>query len=227
MDSEELPLTSRRLRQARIEAKFDTAADAARRFGWKPSTYSSHENGQTNPPRSRVAMYARAFKKSQAWLLGEDAGGEKPEPEVRAVPVVGEAAAGTWLEHDRLFEDDVPHVPAVPDRFPSLRQFAYRVRGPSMDKERLFDGDYAICVDFWEARRRPQQKDIVIVERKRGQLVERTCKQIDIVGGVVLLAPRSSDPRFQEPIRWTDGKGDGEDVEIVGLVIGRYAPISI
>ena len=68
--------TSARLRQARIAAGFHSASAAAERFGWPPSTYASHENGQTDPVPQRVAVeYAQAFGVSLPWLLtGTDAG---------------------------------------------------------------------------------------------------------------------------------------------------------
>jgi hypothetical protein len=63
-----------RLRQARTQAGFNSARSAAIRFGWKPSTYGSHENGQTPVPQDAATIYAKAFKTSVAWLLT----GEKP-----------------------------------------------------------------------------------------------------------------------------------------------------
>jgi len=36
-----------RLREVRDAAGFKSALSAAKRFHWKPSTYGSHENGQT------------------------------------------------------------------------------------------------------------------------------------------------------------------------------------
>lgn len=58
-----------RLRQARQIAGFDTAAEAARHFGWGQSSYIGHENG-TRGIRPRVAnKYAAAFGVSLGWLL--------------------------------------------------------------------------------------------------------------------------------------------------------------
>ena len=62
--------SNERLRQAREMAGFKSATEAAKRFHWPSSTYSSHENGQTDPvPQRAAAKYARAFKVSVAWLL--------------------------------------------------------------------------------------------------------------------------------------------------------------
>jgi phage repressor protein C with HTH and peptisase S24 domain len=61
--------TNERLRKARDDAGFKSAMSAAKRFGWTPSTYASHENGQTPVPRKAAEVYAKAFKVSPAWLL--------------------------------------------------------------------------------------------------------------------------------------------------------------
>jgi len=51
-----------RLRQARGRAGFTSARSAALRFGWTPSTYASHENGQTPVPAGEAPKYARAVQ---------------------------------------------------------------------------------------------------------------------------------------------------------------------
>lgn len=40
---------SDRLKKARIDAGFRTAADACRQFRWTPTTYMGHENGSRGP----------------------------------------------------------------------------------------------------------------------------------------------------------------------------------
>lgn len=61
-----------RLREARIKAGFKSAADAARRHGWRTPTYSAHENGTRNLSRENAATYAAAFAVDPAWLLFGD-----------------------------------------------------------------------------------------------------------------------------------------------------------
>lgn len=58
-----------RLREARKKAGFKSARSAALRHNWTPSTYSSHENGQTPVPRDAALEYAKKFKVDPAWLL--------------------------------------------------------------------------------------------------------------------------------------------------------------
>jgi transcriptional regulator with XRE-family HTH domain len=71
-----------RLREARQNAGFKSARSAAIKFGWTPSTYASHENGQTPVPVGEAKIYAQAFKSSWAWILtGEKNGRVTAETE--------------------------------------------------------------------------------------------------------------------------------------------------
>lgn len=60
---------SERLKQARIRAGFDTAADAAAYLGVSPPTYASHENGSRGVTASRARDYARSFRVDPEWIL--------------------------------------------------------------------------------------------------------------------------------------------------------------
>lgn len=142
----------------------------------------------------------------------------------RYVHLRGTIAAGVWLEHDEA-PQLTEAVPIIGGRWGSLEQFGYRVRGNSVDKLRIFDGDYVICVPYFDARRWPVQDDVVVVERRRGVTIERTVKQLALTADGCELWPRSTDPKFQEPIpikRTGEGEEpDGTTVEIIGLVIFR------
>lgn len=212
-----------RLRQVRLRRGYKTATDAARAFGWVKSTYLAHENGTRGYKRSDAKKYAMAFRVAVSWLLNGEA-----EPAtldvVRHAPVVGEAAAGVWREEDVWDVGKYPDVPVASGYYSSLPQKAFRVSGSSVDLLRIFDGDFVICVDYWEVRTSPQDRDIVVVLRRQGALVERTVKQIVVKADVIELWPRSTDPRYAEPLivpREHDTDG-GSSVEIEGLVIGGY-----
>lgn len=149
-------------------------------------------------------------------------------PVLKQAPVRGLAAAGLWMEYDDLSGDAFEPIPIVPTKYTQAEQFAYKIAGPSMDKERIFDGDYVVCVPYWEARTAIQSRDTVVIERRDGAKIERTCKQVEVVNGGFDLCPRSTDPRFQKPIHIPNARSpnadDGLEVEIVGLVIGVYSP---
>jgi transcriptional regulator with XRE-family HTH domain len=149
---------------------------------------------------------------------------------ISRVHVRGETAAGRWFEHDDLLDEAISEdVPTIPGRYAALEQFAYRVVGPSMDKKRIFSGNFVICVPYFDARAELRDGDIGIIERRRGHLIERTCKEIKVTDGAIELWPRSTDPRFQKPIVIPDRRephaSDGTEIEIVALVIGVYTPI--
>ena len=57
-----------RLRLARTENGFDTAAAAAEAFGWNRNTYSSNENGNAAFSYRRAKEYAAAFGVRPEWL---------------------------------------------------------------------------------------------------------------------------------------------------------------
>ncbi|NYD88888.1 helix-turn-helix domain-containing protein [Sphingomonas melonis] len=59
-----------RLRSARERAGFESAAEAARAFGWPESRYRHHENGTRGIPLKHAEAYGRAYKVSPAWIVG-------------------------------------------------------------------------------------------------------------------------------------------------------------
>lgn len=218
-----------RLMKARSDAGYTSAAEAVRAFGWTASTYYGHENGRVKIPRDAANKYAKAFKVDPSWLLYGKSSNAAPLHQfesVAQIPVRGSTAAGKWLEFDDTEQDALAPIYAVAGRFPMEEQFAFKVSGPSMDKARIFDGDYVICVPYWIARAAPTPGDLVVVERKRGTMFERTLKELQMTGDEFELWPRSTDSRFQTPIRVKRNhdfvENDGTTVEIVGLVVASY-----
>lgn len=57
-----------RLQKARKAAGFETATEAARKFGWNENNYRSHENGQRGISREGQ-KYADAFDVRIEWLM--------------------------------------------------------------------------------------------------------------------------------------------------------------
>lgn len=60
---------SDRLRRARENAGYSTAASAIDRFKWPSSAYRSHENGQNSFSPTAAEEYAKAYGVPAAWLL--------------------------------------------------------------------------------------------------------------------------------------------------------------
>lgn len=65
-------LRAARLRQARANAGFEEATEAAERFDWPVSTYLSHENATRGIRPTVAKKYAKAFKISHSWLMVGD-----------------------------------------------------------------------------------------------------------------------------------------------------------
>jgi hypothetical protein len=62
-----------RLKAARAQAGYRSAADACQAYGWKEAAYRHHENGTRGfYDIGNAVRYARAFRVSPAWLLGID-----------------------------------------------------------------------------------------------------------------------------------------------------------
>lgn len=113
-----------RIRAARIAAGFRSAQEAARRFGWTPSTYASHENGQTRTPSLEVIeAYAAAFKVAPEYL----AFGSNSKSET-SIPVLGVVGAG---DHVNIIPEDGNAIDWLTG--PPLRLFAVIVKGGSME----------------------------------------------------------------------------------------------
>jgi transcriptional regulator with XRE-family HTH domain len=85
---------SQRLRQARVDRGFDTAAAAADAFGWNRNTYASNENGNAPFSYRRAKEYAQAFGVSAEWLY-DAAGAMVGVGSEGLVPVIGRVGAST------------------------------------------------------------------------------------------------------------------------------------
>lgn len=58
-----------RLKQARIDAGYETAQDAADAYGWNAVTYRAHEAGDRGIKKSVAERYAKAFRVPFEWLF--------------------------------------------------------------------------------------------------------------------------------------------------------------
>lgn len=202
-----------------------TIADLARALGTSRQNVSRWAQGRIGVKPDVARQIASILTVSaESLVMGEPPANLDVIKRPTYVHVRGTIAAGVWLEHDEAPQlTDV--LPVVGGRWSSLEQFAYRVSGPSVDKLRIYDGDYVVCVPYFDARRYPTQDDVVVVERRRGVTIERTVKQLALTANGCELWPRSTDPRFQAPLA-VNRQGEGEEsdgtiIEITGLVIFR------
>lgn len=123
---------AQRLRQARIDKGFETAAAAADAFGWSRNTYASNENGNAPFSYRRAKEYAAAFGVSAEWLY--DAAGPMHGAAVTGlVPVIGHVGAnpdGTVLfAHGQDPAELAPIPPGGTDMARALKVVGHSMRG--------------------------------------------------------------------------------------------------
>jgi SOS-response transcriptional repressor LexA len=138
------------------------------------------------------------------------------------IPNWGRVAQGVWIEQTeaRDEQDFVPYDRLKGDP-PPTDLFAVTPEGTSMNKV-FGPNTHLICRRIPFAIGSFKPGNYVIVERTAHDLVELTCKRVEVDGeGVYWLHSESSDPRYQDP--WRIGRPDeahhADDVEI--RVIGK------
>lgn len=135
---------AQRLRQARMDRGFETAAAAADAHGWSRNTYASNENGNAPFSYRRAKEYAAAFGVSPEWLY-DAAGAMRPAGADGLVPVVGRVGASP--EGSVLFatgDDPVELVPIPPgggDQARALRVVGHSMRGVADDGALIYFED--------------------------------------------------------------------------------------
>jgi transcriptional regulator with XRE-family HTH domain len=152
---------AQRLRQARLDRGFETAAAAADAFGWSRNTYASNENGNAPFSYRRAKEYAAAFGVSPEWLY-DAAGSMRPAGAGGLAPVIGRVGAnpeGTVLF--ALGQDPAELAPIPPggtDQAKALRVVGHSMRGVADDGALI----------YFEDQRTPPTPDmlghVVIVE---------------------------------------------------------------
>ncbi|CAO4142263.1 LexA family transcriptional regulator [Methylorubrum aminovorans] len=198
----------------RIQARLDQLGKSPRAVSLEASMSADairgiFRNVDSSPTVETLTKLAGPLGVTPEWLaFGGDEDIEAAKAATAAMPpaslpVVGEVAAGRWLEADDHV--DVPPydpVPVQPDsRWPVEAQYGLMVRGTSLNRVAL-DGDILACVDAITARYRPREDDLVIVEMRRnaGLLRQMTAKRYMRLSTHIELWPDSDDPRWQTPI---------------------------
>lgn len=142
-----------------------------------------------------------------------------------AIKVIGAVQAGVWCEAmswER--EQQFTVMASVPERY-SRKSFGLQMVGPSMN--RFYpEGSIAICVSIHDFHRDLKDEDHVVVQRIRADgKIEATVKELKIDdAGKAWLWPRSTDPRFQQPLSLEDPNGEAVEVQVTAIVIGSFSP---
>lgn len=196
----------------------------AKKAGVSPTTITRPLN---DPEFSFTPKPATLLKIAQA--AGMDLPGSLRVPtrsgpvQAGQLPLIGPVQAGAWLALDETAQDEPQMIDATMDRrYPHAKQWLRTVNGDSMNLRNIYDGDLAHIVDWTDAGVQLTTGMIVEVSRYRagGGLREVTLKEAEVRPGATALWPRSSNPRFQDPIRMNDGDEDSDiEVRITGLLL--------
>jgi phage repressor protein C with HTH and peptisase S24 domain len=133
-----------RLRQARIDKGFETAAAAADAFAWNRNTFASNENGNAPFSYRKAKEYAAAFGVRPEWLY-DAAGPMRPASESGFVPIIGRVGANP--EGAVLFAagqeagDLAPIPPGGSENAVALRVVGHSMRGVADDGALIYFED--------------------------------------------------------------------------------------
>lgn len=133
-----------RLRQARIDKGYETAAAAADAHGWSRNTFASNENGNAPFSYRRAKEYAAAFGVSAEWLY--DAAGPMLATAASGfAPVIGSVGAnpdGTVLfAHGQDPAELTPIPPGGTEQARALRVVGHSMRGLADDGALIYFED--------------------------------------------------------------------------------------
>jgi phage repressor protein C with HTH and peptisase S24 domain len=189
---------AQRLRQARQDRGYDTAAAAADAFGWSRNTYASNENGNAPFSYRRAKEYAAAFGVSPEWLY-DAAGPMQGGAADGLVPVIGHVGAnpdGTVLF--ALGQDPAELTPVPPggtDKARALRVVGHSMRGLADDGALIY---------FEDQRTAPTPDmlgQVVVVETETDEvLVKRLLRGSR--GGLYDLESIAGPMRHDARLRW-------------------------
>jgi SOS-response transcriptional repressor LexA len=214
-----------RLKAARLKAGYETAKAAAEAMGATVSTYIQHESGVRGYPSKTAARYARYFRVAPEWLL-YGRGSADPivvNPELQALPLIGQVRAGAWLALDDSAQDEPMMLPAALDtRYPNARQWLREVVGDSMNAKGIHSGDLVHLADWAETGSELKTGQVIEVTRYRdgGELREVTLKEVEVnPARGFLLWPRSTNPKWKEPFVLNGEDDSGVEVRVTGLLL--------
>lgn len=238
VDQPEQELLGSALRVLRRRARL-SSEEAGERYGISGEGWRKYETGKAKaifaPDTQGRLTAAIGFTREdllaeRARLAGEDVPAPRvtpaerhtwthtraPELQMQLLPIRDTAQAGAWLMADDSRQDVASYPAARDPRFPHAHQWLTEVRGDSVNMLNIVDGDLVHCVDAVEIGYYPRTGDVVEVERVRfgGQERELTLKQVEVTPDAILLWPRSTNPRWKQPLEITAGLRDGEEVEV-------------
>jgi phage repressor protein C with HTH and peptisase S24 domain len=190
-----------RLAEARADAGYAKAAQAAEALGISKPTYHGHENGSRGFKRDAAERYARKFHVSLEWLLTgkgpkEGRATQAMTAAARYVPLVGYVAAGAEMH---FFANDAPldEIPAPIGATDST--VAVEIRGDSLGS--FFDR----WLVFYDEVRRPVTSELLnklcVVGLDDGRIMIKKLQRSKAKGLFHLLS-QTEPPILDVAIEW-------------------------
>ncbi|MES3155025.1 S24 family peptidase [Sphingomonas faeni] len=136
------------------------------------------------------------------------------------VAVTGSVQAGIWREQSDWSSAERYDVKFGPSVRPGADRFGLRMEGLSMNKT-ILPGSDLECYRIGRGGINAVPGTLVIVARNAHDLVELTCKRLDMVDDEWVLRCESTEPEFQDliPIGKPDeGMFTDEEIRVVGIV---------
>jgi len=172
-----------------------------------------------------MAKIADYFRVPVRELMLNTQESELSETPLSELPLLEPIQAGAFREVDDSAQDEPKsETVALDRRFGHAAQWLRPVEGDSMNGRHINPGDLAHIVEFISSGIALTTGRIVEVTRSRagGALREITLKEVEIIeDGSVLLWPRSTNPRWKDPIRLDDDSGGDVTVEITGVLLAK------
>jgi transcriptional regulator with XRE-family HTH domain len=181
---------------------------------------SMWERNKSQPTADRLRQLSLILKVDYDWL----ATARNSPTSATGLPFRGVVEGGAWREvPDSQDIHDVKYVPVAPDsRFPVDAQYVLEVSGNSVNKVAA-NGTMVHCIDIVAGGIELRDRDLVVVERTQGHLLETTVKRLRKGTNGLELHPESDDPAHQMPLAVSESDGD---VTIKALVIFVISPVS-
>lgn len=146
----------------------------------------------------------------------------------------GVIQAGAFLAVDDFNQDPepVPNFVTYYSGLRNVRQYAWKVRGNSMDRSGILDGMWVVGADagdYAEHHGDIENGELVVVERTRDQGAERelTVKEIRYYRDRYELHPNSSDATHRPIIVPHDlsANANGEEVRVLAVVLASFSDL--
>ncbi|WP_158918047.1 helix-turn-helix domain-containing protein [Caulobacter sp. S45] len=176
-----------RLKEAR-QAKFATAAEAARALNMNPITVRAHESGQNGIPADAFADYCHAYDVTPNWLMRGTSLSRYEFDRVSGLrlPVVGIVKAGSYVEDATASLRETERnldIPGANDTLAGMQ--IYQIQDNHAEPQ-FSDGTHVFVVPGDQIRLR--DGDAVLVQKTRAGLKEITVRRLAMTEGTLSLS---------------------------------------